>query len=66
MTIDREAVISDARQREQELAAGRESRIMTGVPVGLKDIFYTAGMKTTACSRIYADFVPGLRCHLRH
>jgi aspartyl-tRNA(Asn)/glutamyl-tRNA(Gln) amidotransferase subunit A len=24
----------------------------------LKDIFYTAGMKTSACSRIFADFVP--------
>lgn len=54
VTIDREAVITEARQREQERAAG----IMAGVPVGLKDIFYTAGMKTTACSRIYADFVP--------
>lgn len=54
VTIDREAVITEARQREQERAAG----MMAGVPVGLKDIFYTAGMKTTACSRIYADFVP--------
>jgi aspartyl-tRNA(Asn)/glutamyl-tRNA(Gln) amidotransferase subunit A len=54
VAINREAVISDARQREQESSQG----IMAGVPVGLKDIFYTAGMKTTACSRIYADFVP--------
>ena len=54
VTIDREAVMSDARQREQEPSLG----IMAGVPVGLKDIFYTEGMKTTACSRIYADFVP--------
>ena len=54
VTIDREAVITDARQREQEPSHG----IMAGVPVGLKDIFYTAGMKTTACSRIYADFIP--------
>ena len=29
-----------------------------GVPVGIKDIFFTAGMPTTACSRVYADFVP--------
>ena len=58
VTIDREEVLSTARQREQELASGTASGIMHGVPVGLKDIFYTAGMKTTACSRIYADFVP--------
>ena len=58
VTIDREEVLSTARQREQELASGTASGIMHGVLVGLKDIFYTAGMKTTACSRIYADFVP--------
>ena len=57
VTVDREAVVTEARQREQERAAGR-SGLMQGVPVGLKDIFYTAGVKTTACSRIYADFVP--------
>ena len=58
VTIDREAVVSDARQREQELAHGFAGGPMAAVPVGLKDIFYTAGMKTTACSRIYADFLP--------
>ena len=29
-----------------------------GVPVGVKDIYYTAGLKTTACSPILAEFVP--------
>ena len=57
VTIDREEVLGAARRREQELESGAGG-IMQGVPVGLKDIFYTAGMKTTACSRIYADFVP--------
>ncbi len=58
VTIDREAVMTDARQREREIADGQPSSLMPGVPVALKDIFYTAGMATTACSRIYADFVP--------
>ena len=57
VTIDREAVMTEARDRELRLQEGAAG-IMSGVPVGLKDIFYTAGMKTTACSRIYADFVP--------
>lgn len=57
VTIDREAVITEARERELQLEQG-SAGLMSGVPVGLKDIFYTAGMKTTACSRIYADFVP--------
>jgi len=58
VTIDREEVLSIARQREQELSSGGPKGPIHGVPVGLKDIFYTEGMKTTACSRIYADFVP--------
>jgi aspartyl-tRNA(Asn)/glutamyl-tRNA(Gln) amidotransferase subunit A len=58
VTIDREEVLNTARQREEELARGEVRGPIHGVPLGLKDIFYTAGMKTTACSRIYADFVP--------
>ena len=58
VTIDRAKAMDAALRREQELATGETPGILHGVPVGLKDIFYTAGMKTTACSRIYADFVP--------
>ena len=58
VTIDRAKAMDAALRRERELAAGDTPGILQGVPVGLKDIFYTAGMKTTACSRIYADFVP--------
>ena len=31
---------------------------LAGVPMGLKDIIYTAGIRTTAGSRVYANFVP--------
>ncbi len=58
VTIDREGVLSTARRLEEELEQAGPKGPIHGVPVGLKDIFYTAGMKTTACSRIYADFVP--------
>ena len=58
VTLDREGALAAAAEREQELARGAEPGILHGVPIALKDIFYTAGLKTTACSRIYADFVP--------
>ena len=58
VTIDREEVLSEARLRDEERRAGNVRGPVHGIPVGLKDIFYTEGMKTTACSRIYADFVP--------
>ena len=58
VTLDREGALAAAAAREQELAQGAEPGLLHGVPIALKDIFYTAGLKTTACSRIYADFVP--------
>ncbi len=58
VTIDREDVLGAAQQRDRELEEKGPRGPLHGIPVGLKDIFYTAGMKTTACSKIYADFVP--------
>ena len=58
VTVDREDVLSVALQRDRELEAGRPTGPLHGIPIGLKDIFYTAGMKTTAGSKVYADFVP--------
>ncbi len=58
VTIDREEVISTARELEEELTEKGPRGPIHGVPVGLKDIFYTEGMLTAAGSRIYADFVP--------
>jgi aspartyl-tRNA(Asn)/glutamyl-tRNA(Gln) amidotransferase subunit A len=58
VTIDREEVLSIALQREQEQENGNIRGALHGIPVGMKDIFYTAGMKTTAGSRIFAEFVP--------
>ena len=58
VTIDREEVLSVAKQREIEARQGKSLGLLHGVAVGLKDIFYTAGMKTAAGSKVYADFVP--------
>ena len=58
VTIDREEVLGAAARAAEAVAQGTASGALHGVPIGLKDIFYTAGMKTTACSPLYADFVP--------
>ena len=55
--VDSEAVTAQARRKQAELEAGSVAPLI-GVPTGVKDIFYTAGVPTTACSKIYADFVP--------
>ena len=56
--LDREAVLSDAEQKRADLERGVGTGPLHGVPIGLKDIYYTAGIPTTACSKVYADFVP--------
>ena len=58
VTIDREEVLTTAKQLEDEAKGGKTRGLLHGVAVGLKDIFYTAGMKTAAGSKVYADFVP--------
>lgn len=56
--LDREAVLTEARAKEAALESGEQMGPLHGVPIGLKDIYYTAGIPTTACSKVYADFVP--------
>ncbi len=47
-----------ARRAEAELAAGRWRGPLHGVPIGLKDIFDTAGVRTTHGSSFFRDNVP--------
>ena len=56
--INRDIALATARLREEEIQRGQYRGPLHGIPIGLKDIFYTAGLKTTAGSPIYADFVP--------
>ena len=56
--LDPETVLAEAKSKASEVKPGAELGPLHGVPIGLKDIYYTAGIPTTACSRLYADFVP--------
>jgi aspartyl-tRNA(Asn)/glutamyl-tRNA(Gln) amidotransferase subunit A len=47
-----------ARRAEAEIAAGRWRGPLHGVPIGVKDIFDTAGVRTTHGSSFYRDNVP--------
>ncbi len=58
VTIDREGALAAALRCEQRIQRGEDAGQLAGVGVGLKDIFYTAGLLTTAGSEVYADFVP--------
>lgn len=58
LTVCAETALSEARERAEELAAGRWRGPLHGVPLGLKDLFLTRGVRTTAGSLILKDWVP--------
>ena len=59
LTITADRAMEDARHAEREIAAGRNRGPLHGIPVGLKDIYYTEGIRTTGHSKVAHDFVPG-------
>src|ERR1700723_1789735 len=46
-----------ARAADARIAKG-EGGPLGGIPLGIKDLFATKGVRTTACSKILGDFVP--------
>ena len=58
LTILADQARSQAKRAERELRRGGARGPLHGVPVSLKDNFWTRGIRTTAGSKILADFVP--------
>jgi len=58
LTVMAEQARDAARRREAELMRGERRGPLHGVPVAVKDIVYTRGVRTTMGSRLYTNFVP--------
>jgi aspartyl-tRNA(Asn)/glutamyl-tRNA(Gln) amidotransferase subunit A len=48
----------EAKQIDERIAKGEDVGVLAGVPFGIKDMFCTKGLKTTAASKILENFVP--------
>ena len=57
VTVTAEHALKQAAQADRRLAAG-ETTPLLGVPLAIKDLFCTEGVRTTAGSRILGPFVP--------
>ncbi len=58
ITVLEEPALAQARQAEEELGRGVDRGPLHGVPISLKDLIDTAGVRTTAASRLWRERVP--------
>ena len=58
ITVLSEQAGHEAQEAEREILAGHYRGPVHGVPISIKDLFATNGIRTTAGSRVLADHVP--------
>src|SRR6478609_1458608 len=58
ITITSESALAQARQAEAEIRRGDWRGALHGIPLALKDLIDTAGVRTTAASSVFKDRVP--------
>jgi aspartyl-tRNA(Asn)/glutamyl-tRNA(Gln) amidotransferase subunit A len=58
ITVTAETALPEAKQAETEIHLGHWRGPLHGIPIGLKDLIDTAGVRTTAASAVFRDRVP--------
>ena len=62
ITVTAERALADARRADAAFAAGQDAGPMQGIPYALKDIYDTAGIRTTCHSKLLEYNVPAADC----
>ncbi|MFK2825722.1 amidase [Bacillus sp. B190/17] len=58
ITVMHEQAMASAIEAEQDIMRGNIKSPLHGIPIGVKDLIYTKGIRTTMGSRVYKDFFP--------
>jgi aspartyl-tRNA(Asn)/glutamyl-tRNA(Gln) amidotransferase subunit A len=62
ITLLPEEAMAAARRAEADIQAGKSRGPLHGIPVALKDLYNTAGVRTTSGSKIFDTFMPQNDC----
>jgi len=58
ITVTAESALAQAREAEAEIQRGQWKGSLHGIPIALKDLVDTAGVRTTAASGVFKDRIP--------
>src|SRR6185312_15612886 len=58
LLVDPDAALAGAKEVDERRAAGKAVGKLGGLPVAIKDVVCTQGVKTTCASKILQNFVP--------
>lgn len=57
ITLDEEKILTASEEADKNIARG-DFHQLSGIPIGIKDLFCTSGIRTTAASKMLDNFIP--------
>jgi len=59
ITVTADTALEQAKRADEEMRAGNDRGPLHGVPVAVKDLFATKGIRTTGGSKLHENWIPG-------